>query len=327
MQTTRLGLIGFGTVGTGVVRLLQKNAGLIRERTGMCLELKRIVDCHIDRERPVKVAKEILSTDVNEILEDPTIDVVIELIGGYSPAREYILQALRNGKHVVTANKALLARDGPEIFAEAEKARRRVFYEASVGGGIPILLALERGLVGNKIESIRGILNGTCNFILTKMEGGVLEYADALKLAQEKGFAEANPRLDVEGSDAMHKLVILSRLAFGGESDEMTVELKGITHVTQADVRAARAAGKKIKLVAEATTRKGEASLRVSPKELPLDDPLARVDDEMNAIVVKGDFAGELFFAGRGAGMDATASAVVADLVEAAKQLNRSRAE
>jgi len=325
MPEVKVGLIGFGTVGSGVVRVLQKNSALIERKTGVKLVLKKVVDRNIEKKRVVSVERGKLSANVDDILNDPEIGIVIELIGGYSPAKEFIIRALRNGKHVVTANKALLARHKKEIFAEAEKAGKKVFFEASVAGGIPIILSLTRGLTANNIESIEGILNGTCNFILTKMGNEGLEYVEALKRAQELGFAEADPALDVGGFDAMHKLVLLSSLAFGRNFEEKDVEVKGISSITKEQIDEAKKEGKKIKLIAEARNAGGKMSLKVAPKKIPLSHYLANVDNEVNAVLVKGDFSGEVLFVGKGAGMDATASAVVADVIEAAKLIAGER--
>lgn len=321
MDTVRIGIIGFGTVGTGVVRVLQVNTPLIEQRTGIRLELGKIVDRNIELDRGVRVPSKTLSTRVEDVLEDPTIDIVVELIGGYEPAKEFILTALRNNKHVVTANKALLSRYGPELHQAAQHAGKQIFYEASVAGGIPIILAVRDGLVANRIQSIEGILNGTCNFILTKMDQEKMEYAQALRLAQENGFAEADPTLDVNGKDSMHKLVVLSRLAFDAEITEEQVDVQGIEHVSLEQIALLEKQGKKIKLIAKAEQTPAGLTLTVQPVAIDSKHPFYAVDNETNAVLVRGDFIGELLFVGKGAGMDATASAVVADIVEAARSL------
>jgi homoserine dehydrogenase len=321
-----IGLIGFGTIGCGVVKALQKNSGLIKKRTGLSLELKKIADIDLGRQRPVKVEGHLLTTDANEILEDREIDVVVELIGGYHPAREFIIKALRSGKYVVTANKALLARHGYEILSEARKNNVDVYFEASVGGGIPLLLPMGLSLGANSIRSIYGILNGTCNYVLTKMAREGKSFEAALREAQQKGFAEANPRLDISGVDSMHKLVILASLAFGCFFRENEVSVEGITKVTQDDIRHAKELGYSIKLLAIAQQKNGMVSLRVHPALVPREHLLGAVENEMNAVFLKGDIVGELLLYGKGAGMLPTASAVVADLINVAQDISNKAA-
>ncbi len=319
MRTIGIGLIGFGTVGSGVIKLLQKNSQLIEQRSGIRLRLLKIVDKDITRPREVKVDSRLLSTNANDILENPEIGIVVELIGGYSPAKEFILKALTNGKHVVTANKALLSRYGTELLEAANRAQKKIFFEASVGGGIPIILSLKHGLIGNQIYAIEGILNGTCNFVLTKMQQEQLDYSAALKEAQKKGFAEADPELDVSGKDTMHKLVVLSRIAFDQDISETSVFLQGIKQVTTKDVQNAAQKSQKIKLIAKAEATSDGLKLSVQPTLIPSTHPFYNIDNELNGVRIIGDFTGEILFIGKGAGMNATASAVVADLVEAAK--------
>lgn len=321
MKNVNVGLIGFGTVGSGVVKLLQQHRALIRKRTGLNLVLKRVADRNTRRKRVVKLRRGILTNDVNAVLDDEGIDIVIELIGGIEPARTYILRALRNGKNVVTANKALLARHGAELFKEAEKNNADLYFEASVAGGIPIIIALGLGLSANRIESIHGIVNGSCNYILTKMSNEGLGFKEALQQAQRLGFAEANPTLDIDGLDSMHKLVILSSLAFGAVFKERAVFVEGITGIKAQDIQYARDLGYAVKMLAIAKDSKNAVELRVHPTLVPVSHPLASVDNEINAITIRGDFVGETTFIGKGAGMLPTASAVVSDLISAGQDM------
>ena len=263
-----------------------------------------------------------LTTDANQILDDPEIDVVIELIGGYSPAKELVIKALKSGKFVVTANKALIARHGLEILKEAKKNKVDVYFEAAVGGGIPLLLPMGLSLGANRFVSICGILNGTCNYILTKMTKEGKSFEQALKEAQEKGFAEADPTLDINGSDSMHKLVILASLAYGCFFKEKDVFVKGIEEISEKDIKYARELGYNIKLLAIAKLEKQGISLRVHPALVPENHLISKIENEVNAVFLKGDVVGELMFLGKGAGMMPTASSVVADLINVAQDIS-----
>lgn len=322
MKTFRVGLIGFGTIGTGVIKLLQQNRELLVERLGAQLELVRIVDLDITSDRGVAVAADILSTRIDDLLADPAIDIVIELIGGYEPARTFVLRAIANGKHVVTANKALLAVHGEEIFAAAAQQGVDVMYEAAVGGGIPVISAIKENLCANRFRSLCGILNGTCNYILTRMTNEGAEFSTVLKDAQAHGYAEADPTFDVEGVDTAHKLALLLSLCFGTRVPFKEIFTEGISQISALDIQFARQFGYKIKLLAVGKIDDdGRIEARVHPTMIPLSHPLADVDGVFNGIRLVGDFVGPVMFSGRGAGMDATASAVVGDVLAIARNL------
>jgi len=324
-----VGIIGFGTVGTGTVKILLSNSEIIRERTGLDIRLKRIADLDIERDRGVSLPEGVLTTRVDDILGDPEIDIVVELIGGIHPARDFILRAIRNRKHVVTANKALLATEGNEIFEEAEKNGVSIGFEASVAGGIPIIKVMQEGLVANRILNIYGIINGTSNYILTKMTEEDKDFSSALKEAQDLGYAEADPTFDIEGIDSAHKLTILSSLAYGIPLSYNQVYREGITRISTQDMVFARELGYKIKLLAITKAVDGEIEMRVHPTMIPQDYMIAKVDGVYNAIYVEGDAVGSTLYYGRGAGDMPTGSAVVADIVDIGKRIgvNRSKGE
>lgn len=317
MQKTEInvGLLGFGTIGTGVVRVFQQNAELMQQRTGVRLNLVRIADLDIATDRGVVVDDGVLTTDADKVLSDPDIDVVIELIGGYKPALQFILKAIENGKHVVTANKALMAVHGQEIIEAASKAGVDVLFEAAVGGGIPVISALKENLCANHFSTVTGILNGTCNFILTKMteEGG--DFVPVLAEAQELGYAEADPTFDIEGIDTAHKIALLAALCFGTRIDFDKVYTEGITKISALDIDFATQMGYKIKLLAIGKACDGAVEVRVHPTMIPNTYQLAEVDGVFNAVRVSGDFLGPVLLYGSGAGMDATASAVMGDVM------------
>ncbi len=322
----RIGLIGFGTIGTGVIKLLQRHQGQIRARLGARLVLARVADIELRRDRGVRVDRKLLTSDAGELLRDPTIDIVMELMGGYEPARRFVLQAIRNGKSVVTANKALLAVHGAEIFAAAEQGGVDIGYEASVGGGIPIIRTLKEGLAGDRNRAIYGIVNGTSNYILSTMtqQGG--EFAAVLGEAQKQGLAEADPTYDVEGIDAAHKLALLIQLAFGTAARFADLPVEGIRHVSQRDIGFACEFGYVIKLLAIAKQDGDEIEARVHPTMVPSKHLLADVNGAYNAIFVQGEALGATMYFGLGAGMMPTATAVLADLMEVARNLlNGSR--
>lgn len=321
MKEISLGLIGFGTIGTGVVKLLQVNGELIKERLGAKLVLKRIADLDIETPRNVPIDKAILTTDVRSILANPGIDIVIELMGGYEPARSFILEAMHNKKHVVTANKALLATYGNEIFKAAEEKRVNIGFEASVGGVIPIIKTLKESLVANRIKSVLGIMNGTANFILTKMTDEGKTFDVVLREAQSLGFAEANPTYDIEGVDTAHKLAITLSLAYGKKVDLDDIYREGISHISQQDIDFAKELGYRIKLLAIARENEGVVEARIHPAMIPLDHLLANVNANFNAFHILGDASGPIFLYGQGAGMMPTASAVVSDLVDISREL------
>jgi homoserine dehydrogenase len=320
-RAVRVGLIGFGTIGTGVVKLLQRNQASIRSRLGVPLTLKRIADIDLRRDRGVRVRPGVLTANAEALLEDPEIDVIVELMGGYKLARRFVLRAIRNGKAVVTANKALLAMYGNEIFRAAEKNRVDIGFEASVGGGIPIIRTLKEGLAGDRISAIFGIVNGTSNYILSCMteQGG--EFGDVLAAAQRQGLAEADPTFDVDGTDAAHKLTLLIQLGFGTAVRFADIPVEGIRHVTQLDINFAREFGYVIKLLAIAKRDGGRIEARVHPTMVPRADLLADVGGAYNAIEVRSAALGSSVYFGLGAGMMPTATAVVADLVEVARNL------
>lgn len=321
MQKINIGLIGFGTVGTGVVKVLSENAKTIQERLGAEIVLKKIADKDVHRDRGVSVDKAILTTDALEIINDPDISIVIELVGGIEPAKTFILKAFANKKNVVTANKALLATHGEEIFSSAIKNGMDIGFEASVGGGIPIIKSMKEGLAANKINSIYGIINGTANYILSKMtnEGGKFE--DVLKKAQEKGYAEKDPTYDIEGIDTAHKLAILINLAYGTNIKLDDIYIEGITRIAPLDIKFAKEFGYRIKLLAIAKEENAKVEARVHPTMIPAHHPLANVDGVYNAIHINGNAVGSVMFYGRGAGMMPTASAVVADVIDICRNM------
>ncbi|MEW6116612.1 MAG: homoserine dehydrogenase [Nitrospirota bacterium] len=316
-----VGIIGFGTVGTGAARILLENSGIIKERAGIDIVLKRIADLDITRDRGIKVPAGVLTTDARELINDPEIDIVVELMGGIHPAKEFMLQAISNKKHVVTANKALLATEGNEIFAEAAKAGVAVGFEAAVAGGIPIIKVLREGLVANNIIAVYGIINGTSNYILTKMTNEKVEFSSALQEAQRLGYAEADPTFDIEGIDTAHKLTILSSLAYGIPLSYGEVYREGITKVTAQDIEFASELGYKVKLLAITKASDGEVEMRVHPTMVPNEYLISKVDGVFNAVYVEGDAVGSTLYYGRGAGDMPTGSAVVADIVEIGKSM------
>ena len=318
METVNVGLIGFGVIGTGVARLLRETGDQITQRAGIRLDLVRIADKDLDTPRDVAVPPELLTSDAADVINDPSIRVVIELVGGIHPARDFIEASLAAGKDVVTANKALLAHDGPELFALARQHQRCIAFEASVGGGIPIIAATRDSFIANRIESISGIVNGTCNYILTQMTKPGEPYGQALEEAQQMGYAEHDPTLDVAGVDSAHKLAVLARLAFGMDFDFEQVYCEGIADLEVDDITYATAMGYVVKLLAIAKQHDDGLELRVHPTLLHEDSPLASVSGVFNAIHVEGHALGQAMLYGRGAGQMPTASAVVADVVDVA---------
>jgi len=317
-KTVKIGLIGYGTVGTGVCRVLSENADVIRARTGLNLELARVVDKDTQSPRPFVLPGGVLSSDLDALLNDSSIDIAVELVGGTTFARELVSKLLASGKHVVTANKALLAEHGPELYRAALKAGRCIAFEASCCGGIPIIGALRTGLAANRISGLYGIFNGTCNYILTNMTQRGAEFCEALKEAQKLGFAEADPSLDINGTDTAHKLAILSGLAFNSRVEMQDIHIEGIEDIDIFDIRSGLEMGYILKLLAIGEKSKDGVSLRVHPSFIARTSPLAQVTGPFNAISLFGNAVGNTMFYGRGAGMMATASAVTADIIDIA---------
>lgn len=320
-KSVQVGIIGFGTVGTGTAGILIRNRELIEQRLGFPLILKRIADLDIEKDRGIELPVGCLTTEVVDILDDPEIGIVVELIGGIHPAKEFILEAIGKSKHVVTANKALLATEGTEIFQAAFDRGVDVGFEASVAGGIPIIKSVKESLVGNRISKIFGIMNGTANYILTKMAEENVDFLVALKEAQHLGYAEADPTFDIEGIDTAHKLALLASLAFGIPLSFDKIFVEGITGITTLDVNFALEFGYKIKLLAVAKDSPEGIELRVHPTMLPKSSLISSVDGVFNAVVVEGDAIGQALFYGQGAGSMPTGSAVVSDVVDMARYI------
>lgn len=321
-RAIRIGLAGLGNVGAGVFKNLARNADLIRQRTGADLQIVKVAVRNRSKSREIEIPQSLLTDDWREIVNDPSIQVVAELIGGTTEAFDLVCAALRARKIVVTGNKALLAGKGRELFALAEQCGVPIYFEAAVAGGIPIIQVLQEGLVANHIRSIHGIINGTCNYILTRMAQAGLSYAEALWEAQEKGYAEADPTLDVSGWDAAHKAIILASLSYGFWIREQDVHVEGIDKVTITDIRFAERLGYGIKLLSVIRADdEGRVEVRTQPTLVPLSHVLASVNGAFNAIVVNGDIVGETLFYGKGAGQDPTSSSVISDLCEAAATL------
>lgn len=319
MNTFNVGLIGMGTVGAGVAKILLEKGSPLLEKLDCVPVLKGIADCNPDVKNKLNLPSDILfTTDAKELLNNPDIQVVVELIGGLHPAMEIITTALEKGKDVVTANKMLLALHGSELFSKARRHGKSISFEASVGGGIPIIAALRDGFIANKIEAIFGIVNGTTNYILTKMTREKVKYSDALAEAQRLGYAEKDPTMDVEGIDSSHKLAILARIGFGVDFDYKNIYHEGISAMDLSDIWYAHELGYTLKLLAIAKKTENNIELRVHPTLLPHDHPLSSVNGVFNAICITGSAVGETMLYGKGAGQMPTASAVVADLVDVA---------
>jgi len=327
-QRVRVGLVGFGTVGTGVAKLICEDGGAIASKMGVRLELACVVDVDTQRPRPVQLPDGVLTGDLNRLLEDRSITVGIELVGGTGIAKEIQLKMLRAGKDVVTANKALLAVHGGELYRVAHENGRCIAFEASCAGGIPIIAAIRTGLAANRLTGMYGIVNGTCNYILSSMSAKDEAFSAALAKAQKRGYAEADPTLDISGGDSAHKLAILASIAFGYEIGLEDIFVQGLDGIAKDDIRYGREMGYRLKLLAIALrSPEGRISLRVHPSFIAADSPLARVDGSFNAISVFGSAVGETFYYGRGAGMMPTASAVVADLIDVALGNSRTTFE
>ncbi|MCL2157518.1 MAG: homoserine dehydrogenase [Methanobrevibacter sp.] len=312
-----IGLIGFGTIGAGVVEIFNKNQDILSKKVGKQVNLKKVADLDITTDRGVKIDSKLLTTNVNDVLEDEDIDIVIELIGGYEPAKTFILKAMKNGKHVVSANKALIAKHWEELIATANENNVRFSFEASVGGGIPLLQPLNESLAANRFEAIYGIMNGTANYILTKMSLEGSKFDDVLKIAQEKGYAEADPTFDIEGHDTAQKLIILAKLAFGEYVPQENFYVEGISQINAEDIEfASKELNYVIKLLGIAKKTEDSLEIRVHPTFMEKNHLLASVNDVFNAVYIVGDFVGPVMLYGQGAGRMATASAVVGDCLD-----------
>jgi homoserine dehydrogenase len=325
-EIVHIGLLGFGTVGTGVVKLLSGNKAILDSRIGVPLNLKYIADIDLDRDRGVAVDPGILTKDALQVVEDPEIDIVVEMIGGETFAKEIILRAIENGKHIVTANKALLAKHGKEIFRKAAEKGVDLAFEASVGGCMPVIKTLRESLAANRISSMTGILNGTCNYILSKITDEGIDFKTALHIAQKNGYAEADSALDVDGFDTAHKLAILTSLGYGMEINYDDIYIEGISKITPLDIQFAAQFGYRIKLLAITKDLNGVVEARVHPTMIPFDNLLSNVNGTLNALTITGDAVGDILLYGHGAGMMPTASAVISDIADLTRNLLRGAA-
>jgi homoserine dehydrogenase len=321
LRPINVGLLGIGTVGGGTFEVLARNQEEIARRAGCAIAMKMVADKELDRARRIVAGRATVTADANEVVNHPDIDIVVELIGGTTIAKDLMLKAIAAGKHVVTANKALLANHGNEIFAAAQKKDVMVAFEGAVGGGIPIIKSLREGLSANRIEWIAGIINGTSNFILSEMRDKGASFEDVLKEAQRRGYAETDPTFDIEGVDAAHKLTIMAAIGFGIPMQFKAAYTEGISKLTQEDIRYAEELGYRIKLLGLTKRKPKGFELRVHPTLIPTRRLIANVEGVMNAILVKGDAVGQTMYYGAGAGAEPTASAVVADLVDVARML------
>jgi len=321
MKEINIGLLGCGTVGTGVVKILIENRDLIRSRVGATLNLKRVADIDLKIDRRIRFDDGVFISDAHKVVDDPEIDIIIEMIGGEGVAKDLILRAIDNNKQVVTANKALLANHGNSIFKAAAEKGVDLAFEASVGGCMPIIKSLRESLVGNHVKSMAGILNGTCNYILSRSTDDGSSFEDVLAEAQKKGFAEADPTLDIEGIDTAHKLAILTSLAYGMEINFKDIYVEGISNITPMDIDFAGQFGYRIKLLAISKDTGNAVDARVHPTMIPFDNLLSSVNGVLNAITISGDAVGDVMLYGHGAGMMPTASAVVSDTVDIARNL------
>ena len=321
MKTLHVGLLGFGTVGAGVAKLLVESADLIQARLGMALNLKYVADIDLVSDRGVRLPEGVLINDAERVVTDPEVDIVVEMIGGEGIAKTMILKAIDNGKSVVTANKALLAKHGAEIFKAADLKGVDLAYEASVGGCMPVIKTIRESLVGNRIVGMGGILNGTCNYILSRITDEGLGFPEALARATEAGYAEADPTLDVEGFDTAHKLAILTSLAYGTEVNFDDIYIEGITQITPLDIDYARQFGYRIKLLAISKNHGDRVEARVHPTMIPEDNLLSTISGSLNALKISGDAVEDVMLYGHGAGRMPTASAVIGDVVDIARNL------
>ena len=321
MRKINIGLLGCGTVGTGVAKLLIENKQLLTDRVGADLNLKWVADIDTETDRGIRLPDGVFIKDAHKILSDPEISIIIEMIGGEGIAKDLILKAIANGKHVVTANKALLANQGNQLFAAAADKGVDLAFEASVGGCMPTIKSMREALVGNHITAITGILNGTCNYILTKITNEGITFTEALAQAQNQGYAEADPTLDVEGFDTAHKIAILASLAYGMEINLGDVYIEGISRITPLDIAFAEQFGYRIKLLAISKFQNDRVEARVHPTMIPFNNLLTHINGTVNALSVSGDAAGDILLYGHGAGMLPTASAVISDIVDIARNI------
>jgi homoserine dehydrogenase len=316
-----IGLLGFGTVGAGVVKLLIENRAVIDARIGVPLNLKYIADIDLDRDRGIEIDPKILTRDATRVVDDPDVDIIVEMIGGETTAKELILRAIANGKQIVTANKALLAKHGRDIFQNVTQKGVDLVFEASVGGCMPIIKTLRESLVGNRINAMTGILNGTCNYILSKISDESIDFENALKIAKANGYAEADSALDVDGYDTAHKLAILTALGYGMEINYDDIYIEGISKITPLDIEFAEQFGYRIKLLAITKNLNGVVEARVHPTMIPFGNLLSNVNGTLNAITVSGDAVGDILLYGHGAGMMPTASSVISDIVDLSRNI------
>jgi len=321
MRVINIGLLGFGTVGAGVAKLLFSNREIISKRLGADLNLKRISDTDLVRDRGVHIPDGVLTDDSFGVVSDPEIDIIVELIGGVGIAKELVLKAIESGKHIVTANKALIAIHGDTILGKLNEANIDFAYEASVGGCMPVIKALRESLAANRINEIIGILNGTCNYILSMITNEGLSFDLALRQAQDAGFAEADPSFDIEGKDTAHKLAILAGIAYGTGIDLEDIHVEGITNITPMDIEFAREMGYRIKLLAITKNHGNAVELRVHPTMIPEGNILSNVEGSLNAVSIDGDAVGKMLLYGHGAGMMPTASAVLSDVIDVARNI------
>jgi homoserine dehydrogenase len=321
MDSVKVGIIGLGTIGCGTVSILEGNRDVLLERVGASIEVVRAADLDLDRPRPVRISENILTTDALEVIRDPDVQIVAELIGNIEPARSYILEAFNLGKHVVTANKALLSEHWQELVEKAEEKGVSLLYEGSVAGGIPLIRAIKSGLVANRIKSVTGIINGTCNYILSKMSSGKMTFDEALALAKRKGYAESDPSMDVDGIDAAQKLSILVNLCFGVPVSFKDLPFQGITELLPMDLEMAEEFGYRAKLLASARRSDNGLEAWVHPALVPERHPLAAVENVYNAVYIEDDNLGPSLYYGRGAGGLPTGSAVVSDMVSCARDI------
>ena len=323
----KLGILGIGTVGSGVVKILEKNAESIKNKVGTGVEIKKILVNNLDKERDIEIDKNLLTDKAEDIIDNPEIDIVVELIGGEQPAYDYIIRAIENGKSIVTANKLVIAKYGKRIFRKADENDAQVCYEGSVAGGLPIIRPLQNSLAANRIEKIYGILNGTTNYILTDMSKNNKDFDESLKNAQDLGFAEADPSSDIDGDDAAYKITILSSLAFERFVDVRDVYVEGIREIKSTDLELAHEMGYVIKLLAIAKNGKDGIDIRVHPAFVPEDHPIAMINGTYNCVYLHGDAVGQVMSTARGAGQMPTGSAVTADIIQVAKDINHNQRE
>lgn len=315
MNKLKLGLIGYGNVGSGVVKLLKKKRSYIKNKFGLEFQFRGICDLSFKRKKPSRLGKILLTTDAQKIINDPDIDIIVELIGGLHPAKEFVLAALKNNKHVVTANKALIAEYGKELFQSAQKYKKNIYFETAVQAGVPIIKTLTEGLAGNQFKAIYGIINGTCNYILSEMSDNGLSFEQAVKKAQANGFAEADPTLDINGMDSAYKLAILTYLSFGKFLKPKSIHTEGITHISHQDIEFAEEMGFVIKLLAIAKKKNDQIEARVHPTLICKKHPLASINGVLNAVLMEADPLGNVLLSGEGAGQFAAASGIVSDLI------------